>query len=129
MRLLILLAVLAIGIGAYFTLRDNGLFDQVTKARVEQVLLDNGVPENMAGCMAPRMVDELTIEQLRALENLAPRAGETRIPRSTEAALERLRRVEDEKAVRVLAQTGTSCGIEIVRERIEAEFERQRGLQ
>ncbi len=121
-RLIIMLLVLAIGIGAYFVLRDDGLLEQVTETRVEQALLANGVPEDLATCMAPRMVDKLSINQLRKLERLAPEEGEGRLPTSPRQALARLNRVDDEEAVRVLVSTGTTCGLSSLRDSIGSEL-------
>ena len=124
--ILIMLAVFIIGLAAWFVLRDDGLLETVTEARVEKALRDNGAPPELASCMAGKMVDDLTITQLRKLEALSPEEGEDRVPRSADAALARLRRVDDPEAVRVLAASGTTCGIEILRQRVEDEFERQR---
>ncbi len=121
-RLVIFLVVFAIGIGAYFVLRDDGLLEQVTETRVEQALLANGVPENLAACMAPRMTDKLSINQLRKLERLAPEEGEGRLPSSPGQALARLRRVDDDEAVRVLISSGTTCGLGSLRDSIGAEL-------
>lgn len=112
-KLLILIAILAIGVGAWFVLRDDGVLEQVTEARVEQALLANGVPANMSECMAPRLVDRLSIGQLRKLERLAPEAGEERIPTSTGAAMARLRRVDDREAVEQVVRVAGGCGLEI----------------
>ena len=111
--IVLLIIVLAIGVGAYFMLRDDGLLEQVTEARVEQALLANGVPENLATCMAPRMVDRLSISQLRKLERLAPEEGEERMPQSMGAAMARLRRVDDREAVEQLVRVGGGCGLEV----------------
>ncbi|BDI60581.1 hypothetical protein [Qipengyuania nanhaisediminis] len=113
-RLLFLLAILALGIGAYFLLRDDGVLEQVTEARVEAALLGNGVPADMAGCMAPRLTDRLSIVQLRRLERMAPQEGEPAIPPSTDAALERLRRVDDQQAVEQLVRVAAGCGVELM---------------
>ena len=121
-RLIIMLLVLAIGVGAYFVLRDDGLLEQVTEARVEQALLANGVPSDLATCMAPAMVDKLSISQLRKLERLAPEEGEGTLPSSGREALARLRRVEDDEAVRVLVTTGASCGLSSLRDSIGREL-------
>lgn len=124
--IVILVLVLAIGIGAYFVLRDDGSLDQVTEERVEQALLANGVPANMATCMAPKLVDRLSIGQLRKLERLAPQVGEERIPRSTGEAMARLRRVDDREAVEQVVVVAGGWGVDILRDRLEAEFDRQR---
>ena len=112
--LLILLGVFLIGLAAWFILRPNGLLQQVTEERVEEALLANGVPMPMAGCMAPRLTDRLSIEQLRRLERLAPDDGEARFPRTAEQALARLRRVGDDEAVEQLVRVATICGVELI---------------
>ena len=112
-NIIILLLVFAIGLGSWFVLRDGGLLDRVTEDRVEQVLLANGVPVPMTECMAPRLVDRLSIEQLRKLERLAPEAGEEQIPTSTGEAMARFRRVDDNEAVEQLVRVAGGCGIEI----------------
>lgn len=113
-NILILLAVLGIGVGAYFLLRDDGVIEQVTEAQVESALLANGLPAPMAECMAPRLTDRLSINQLRKLQRMAPQEGEGALPTSTTQALERLRRVDDDEAVEQLVRTGTTCGIELM---------------
>lgn len=102
-----------IGLGAWFLLRDDGVVEQVTEARVAEVLIDNGVPPVMTQCMAPRLVDRLSISQLRALERIAPQDGEGAVPTTTDAALDRFRRVDDREAVEQLVLVAGGCGIEI----------------
>ncbi|MHA7819043.1 MAG: hypothetical protein ACX930_05290 [Erythrobacter sp.] len=116
--IIILLVVFAIGLGAWFLLRDDGVVEQVTEARVEQVLLANGVPPGMADCMSARLVDRLNINQLRKLERAAPQEGETRVPVSTEDALARIRRVDDDQAVEQVVITATRCGAEALLDRL-----------
>ena len=85
-NIIILLAVLGIGVGAYFLLRDDGVLEQVTEAQVESALLANGVPAVMAECMAPKLTDRLSINQLRKLQRIAPQEGEGALPASTDEA-------------------------------------------
>ena len=113
-NIIILLAVLGIGVGAYFLLRDDGVIEQVTEAQVESALLANGVPAVMAECMAPKLTDRLSINQLRKLQRIAPQEGEGALPASTDEALERLRRVDDDEAVEQVVRSATSCGIELM---------------
>jgi hypothetical protein len=108
-KLLLLIMVAAIGFGAWFYL--SGGLDRVTEGRVEQALLDNGVPAPMAECMAPKLVEDLSIPQLLALEELAPQGDEARVPGSPGEAIDRLRRVDDTEAVTALVSAGTSCAI------------------
>lgn len=114
----ILLAVFLIGLGAWIFLRDDGVLEQVTEARVEQALLDNQVPPEMASCMAPRLTDRLSISQLRKLQRAAPQGDEARIPLSTGEALARLRRVEDSKAVKSVVTVAGGCGVELMMQNI-----------
>lgn len=117
MRLLgILVAIALIGAGVWALTRDGGILQTVTEERVEGALLANGMPLPMAECMAPRLTERLSIEQLQKLEMLGPQGGETAIPHSRAEALARLRRVEDSEAVSALIGTATSCGIELIGE-------------
>ncbi|MEL7199114.1 MAG: hypothetical protein AAGL10_12440 [Pseudomonadota bacterium] len=113
--LTLLLIIIALAVGAWFVLRDGGLLEQVTEERVEQALLDNGVPEGLATCMAPRLTDRLTIVQLKKLERLAPEEGEERIPLSPGKALERLERVDDREAVETLGSVAAGCGLDMLK--------------
>ena len=110
--LLLIMAVVALlGIGAWFVFKPEGLLQQVTEERVEKALLNNGVPMPMAGCMAPRLTDRLTIDQLRNLEKMAPEKGESTFPMGPNEALTRLRRVGDDEAVEQLVRVAAGCGI------------------
>jgi len=113
----ILLAIVVIAAGAWFVLREDGLLEQVSAERVENALVANGMPEPMAECMGGRLVEQLTIDQLRKLERLAPGAGEAAVPRSVREALDRLDRVDDPEALEALASSAAECGIELLRER------------
>ncbi len=110
-KLIVLLLVAALGIGAFVYF---GGLDRVTEDRVEAALVENGVPESMAECMAPRMVEKLSLNQLRKLERMAAQDGETAVPLSSVDALARLRRVDDPEAVRTLASAGAGCALQMV---------------
>lgn len=112
--ILILLLVFLIGVGAWFLLREDGYLEQVTAERVEQALLDNGMPANMAECMGPRLVDRLSLAQLRKLERIAPEEGESAIPTTSDEAMTRLRRVDDPEAVEQMFLTAGGCGFELI---------------
>lgn len=113
-KIAILIVLVLLALGAWMFLREGGLLDWVTEARVEQALLDNNVPPEMAGCMAPRLVDRLSINQLRKLERMAPQEGETGVPLSVGEAMARLRRVDDREAVETLVRAGGSCGFDLI---------------
>ena len=117
--ILILVGVFSLGVLAtWLVMRDDGVLEQVTAARIEQALLDNRVPPAMAECMAPRLADRLKISQLRALERAAPQEGETAIPLSTGEAMARLRRIEDRDAVEQVVRVAGGCGFDLMMQNI-----------
>lgn len=108
-KLVVLLLVIAAGAGvAYYF----GLFDRVTESRVEKALLSAGVSPEMSECMAPKMVDRLSLVQLRKLERLKGDDGEYSVPLSGSEAMARLERVDDPEALEVLGRAGGSCAFE-----------------
>lgn len=108
-RLWIALLVIVIVGAAIWYFADGA--QRVTERRVEAALTDKGVPPALAACMAERMASELTIEQLRALENLGPREGEEAVPRLPGEALRRIERVGDPQAVRITMRAGVVCAL------------------
>ncbi len=102
--LLLILAV--IGGGVWIAL---GGLDRVTEARIEQALVDKGAPPELAACMAARMVDRLSLAQLRKLERLKPREGESGVPLSRSELIDRIRRVDDPEAIEVTVMAGALC--------------------
>lgn len=108
-KLLLLIVIAALGFAAWFYF--SGGLGRVTQERVEAALTANGVPAPMAECMAPKLVDDLSIPQLLSLEELAPQGDEARLPNSPGEVIDRLRRVDDTEAVTALVSAGTSCAI------------------
>ncbi|GAB5347940.1 hypothetical protein [Alteriqipengyuania sp. 357] len=107
-RFLLLLALLAaLGVGAWLYFGDG--LRIVTERSVEVALIEAGVPEQQAACMAPRMTDQLSQEQLRKLQNVAPQEGEAKLPRNAGEALDRIRRVDDPEAVEVTVRAAAAC--------------------
>ncbi|MBX7495515.1 hypothetical protein K3172_06545 [Qipengyuania sp. 6B39] len=105
-KVLILLAVLAIGLGAWAML---GGVEQVTASRIESTLVDKGIPQPVAACMGSRMAERLSLNQLRKLQNMQARDGETEVPLSMAEFLERLRRVDDPEAIEVVGTSAAIC--------------------
>lgn len=108
-RMLIVIAVLAvagIGLWIYF-----GGVEQVAERRVEAALVEAGLPQEQASCMAVRMTERLTLNQLRKLEGLAPQDGEAALPLAPGEILARLRRVDDPQAVEVTATAAAICAL------------------
>lgn len=101
---LFVLVLVAFSAWIYF-----GGIERVTAARIESTLVARGLPGPMAGCMAGRMADRLTLDQLRKLERLGPADGENSVPASTGEVLARLRRVDDPEAVRITVAAAAVC--------------------
>ena len=108
-KLILILLIGLAGFGAWLYL--SGGLDRVTEDRVETALVANGVAPGLAECMAPKLVEDLTIPQLLALEELAPQEGEGTLPASLDEAMDRLRRVDDPEAFAALLSAGTTCAI------------------
>ncbi|WP_379549516.1 hypothetical protein [Qipengyuania sp. DGS5-3] len=104
---LILVVLLATGAWFYF----SGGLDRVTESRVEAALVDAGAPPELAACMAPKMVERLSLVQLKKLEGLRADDGETTVPLSPSELIGRIQRVDDREALQVTGMAATSCAI------------------
>ncbi len=103
-----LLLFVALGAGALFT----GLADPVVEWQVKGALVEAGVGERRAECMAGRMVDRLTIGQLWNLRQaMAPREGEPEEGYGLGELVKRLDRVNDGEVVAVLTTSAGLCAI------------------
>ena len=122
MRYLLFFALILALLGAFWVLGGERLLEKVTEARVEQALLDNGAPPKLASCMAERLVDELTIEQLLKLERLGAQEGEGALPETPGEAVERFNRVDDPEAVRALASAGAGCSVSLLGDALKDRF-------
>ena len=114
-KLLIILAVVAIAVGAWIW---SGGLEKVTEARVHKALTESGLPEPMADCMAPRMVERLSINQLRKLERAAAQDGESAVPLTTQDAIERIRRIDDDEAIEVTVTAAGVCVVQTALDRL-----------
>lgn len=86
-----------------------GCVEQVAESRVNSALIDAGVSNSNARCMAERMVDRLTISQLRKLEQVKAQKGEAEKPVTLREYIERVRRVGDSEVVAVTASSAALC--------------------
>jgi len=86
-----------------------GCTQAVAEGRLRSALEGAGLSPNQADCMAGRMVDRLTISQLRKLEALGPRDGEPRRPTNLSGFVERVRRVGDAEVIAVTASSAGLC--------------------
>ncbi|MGB7371306.1 hypothetical protein, partial [Erythrobacter sp.] len=87
----------------------TGCVDAIAQDRVETALRDAGLSQRNAECMAGRMVDRLSIAQLRKLEGLKARDGEAARPASLDEFVRRVDRVGDAEVVTVTASSAALC--------------------
>lgn len=90
-------------------LATTGCISQIAESRVRSALIDGGLSDSNAACMADRMVDRLSIAQLKKLESLKPRPGEPVRPVSITGYVERVRRVGDAEVIAVTASSAGLC--------------------
>ncbi|WP_240310932.1 hypothetical protein [Altererythrobacter sp. ZODW24] len=105
-KLLALLVLAAIAVGAYLTF--FGGIEQVTEYRVKAALVEAGVGEKQADCMAGRMTERLSITQLRKLEALGSEDGSKL---SLRDYVERVRSIDDPEVIEVSATSAGLCAI------------------
>lgn len=102
---------LALLIGIAF---QTGLADPLVKWQVQQSLVQSGVSESRAECMANRMADRLSVWQLYKLrQGMAARDGEPESGYGLGELVKRLRRVGDGEAVAVVTTSAGFCAIGI----------------
>lgn len=94
----------------------SGCVSTIAESRVESALLKAGLSEPNADCMAERMVDRLTIPQLRKLEALRGKPGEPIRPRTLRQFVERVRAVGDSEVVAVAASSAALCATGLANE-------------
>ncbi|KHL26794.1 hypothetical protein PK98_06215 [Croceibacterium mercuriale] len=87
----------------------GGCAQVIAEPRVRSALQDAGLSERNASCMAGRMVDRLTIAQLKKLEALGPGEGEAGRPATLGDYVERVRRVGDPEVIGVTASSAALC--------------------
>lgn len=86
----------------------GGCVKAIAESRVKSALVEAGLNEPVSDCMAGRMVDRLTIEQLQKLERLKTRKDE-REPVTVRDYLARVRRVGDAEVVTVTSSSAALC--------------------
>jgi hypothetical protein len=88
---------------ALVMLASGGCVERITEHRVHGALIDAGVPDPTADCMARRMVHRLSIGQLRKLEALRG------AKRSLHGYLKAVERVGDPEVIGVTASSAALC--------------------
>ena len=92
----------------------TGFADPVFKSGVQSSLMDGGMGEKRAACMADRMVERLSLWQLYKLrQGMAPLEGETEQPEGLGETIKRLRRGTDTETVAVVTTSAGLCAIGI----------------
>lgn len=93
-----------------------GCVQQIAESRVRTALVDAGLGDKNADCMATRMVDRLTIAQLRKLEGMKAKPGEREKGLSLRDYVSRVRRVGDAEVVSVTASSAGLCALGLAKE-------------
>ena len=89
----------------------TGCVQKIAESRVHSALVEAGLSDKNADCMAGRMVDRLTIAQLKKLEAMKARAGERERLLTIGEFVERVRRVGDTEVVAVTASSAGLCAV------------------
>lgn len=89
----------------------SGCVQTIAENRVESALLRAGLDQRTSSCMAERMVDRLTIGQLRKLEGLKARKGEPVRPTTLKGYVDRVRRVGDAEVLAVTSSSAALCAV------------------
>ena len=82
------------------------------ESRVRAGLIDAGLSPRMAGCMAERMVDRLSLVQLRRLQSLASLRKSHMADMTVDRFLYKVRAVEDPEIFTVTSKAAIVCAIE-----------------
>ena len=105
-----LLLIVGLGAGALF----SGLANPLVEMQVKSALVQSGIGEGRAECMAERMVKRLTLGQLWKLrQGMAAQEGEPESGYGLGELIKRLDRVDDGEAVAVLTTSAGLCAIGI----------------
>jgi hypothetical protein len=81
------------------------------EARVRSKLIEAGLRPPVAGCMAERMVDRLSLVQLKRLQSLGGLAKRDMGMMSLDELVHRLRALNDPEIVSVVLKAGIGCSI------------------
>lgn len=82
------------------------------EARVRSGLIDAGLSRPIAACMATRMVDRLSLLQLRRLGRLGDLRDANVRELSVEAFLQRARALHDPEILAVMTSSGAICAVQ-----------------
>ena len=88
----------------------SGCVQDIKENRVKSALVDSGLSDELAGCMAHRMAEKLTIGQLRHLQQLSHATK-----RSVPEFIAVVRQSGDAEAVEVAITSAALCKAGIIR--------------
>lgn len=83
------------------------------ETRVRTALIDAGLPKPIAGCMADRMVDRLSLIQLNRLGGLKKLRDRDIQKISIDEFLKRTRSLQDPEILGVVTSSGLICAIKV----------------
>ena len=101
---------LALGIGASLLL--SACTTVSPESRLRAGLVDAGLSPHMAGCMAARMADRLSIMQLRRLQSLASLRKSHMADMTVDHFLYKVRALEDPEIFGVTSKAALICAID-----------------
>ena len=81
------------------------------ETRVRTALIDAGLSQPIAACMADRMVDRLSLIQLNKLSGLKKLRGQDMRKITVEDFLKRTRSLQDPEILGVVSSSGLICAI------------------
>ena len=81
------------------------------ETRVRTVLMDAGLSQPIAACMADRMVDRLSLIQLNKLSGLKKLRGQDMRKITVEDFLKRTRSLQDPEILGVVSSSGLICAV------------------
>ncbi|XHS02264.1 hypothetical protein ACFB49_38750 [Sphingomonas sp. DBB INV C78] len=81
------------------------------EAKVRAGLIDAGITPRVASCMAERMVDRLSITQLKRLQSLAKLPDRDIGGMTVDQFLHQVRALRDPEIFMVVSQAGLGCAI------------------
>ena len=85
----------------------SGCVQSIKESKVKSALVEGGLSDQLAGCMAHRIVERLSLLQLRRLSAL----GKAEHSRSVDQFLYRVRSLNDSKIVGVTTSSAALCAL------------------
>jgi hypothetical protein len=81
------------------------------QTQLQRGLIDAGLPKNQSACMADRMVDKLSLIQLRRMSSLGNFKDETLRGMSSDRFMHNIRALKDPEILSVTTRAAIGCAI------------------